>query len=66
MLGEPEALARRHRSFAKDRGVWLFNSFQPAALSEFSMAEIVIGDASNDYSIEEAAEWLEAFLLHGE
>ena len=61
IAGEPDELVARHRVFAEQRGVWLFNSFQPAALSGFMMAEIVIGDASDTYTIEQATDWVQAF-----
>ena len=58
MRGDPADLAVRHRAFAEQRCVWLFNGFQPTALASHAMAEIVIGDASDDYSIAEAIDWL--------
>ena len=61
IAGERDELVARHRVFAEQRGVWLFNSFQPAALSGFMMAEIVIGDASDTYTIEQATYWVQTF-----
>ena len=61
IAGEGDDLVARHRVFAEQHGVWLFNSFQPAPLSGFTMAEIVIGDASDTYTIEQAADWIRMF-----
>jgi hypothetical protein len=62
LRGEPRTLAERHRRFAAERKVWLFGNFQPAPLAGHSVAEIVLGDASDDYAIAEAAEWIAGFL----
>ncbi|UAK25231.1 threonine aldolase family protein [Sphingomonas nostoxanthinifaciens] len=62
MRGDPAALAERNRSFAHDHRVWLFGGFQPTALAGHCMAEIAIGDGSDHVSIDEAADWVEAFL----
>lgn len=63
IAGERDELVARHRVFAEQRGVWLFNSFQPAPLGGHAMAEIVIGDASDTYTIEQAADWVRVFAL---
>jgi threonine aldolase len=63
LRGEPAALAERHRGFAQDRKAWLFGGFQATALADHSMVEIVIGDASDHYSLDEAASWIEAFCI---
>lgn len=63
LAGERDELVARHRAFATQRCVWLFSSLQPAPLSGFTMAEIVIGDASDTYTIEQAADWIRAFAL---
>ena len=62
IAGERDELAARQRAFAQQHGVWLFSGFQPTALDSYAMTEIVIGDASDGYTIDEAAGWLEAFL----
>lgn len=58
----PAELAERNRAFAAERKLWLFNAFTEAALEGHSIAEIVIGEASDDYTLEEAAGWIRAFL----
>lgn len=63
IAGERDELVARHRIFAEQRGVWLFNSLQPAPLSGYTMTEIVIGDASDTYTIEQAADWVRVFAL---
>jgi threonine aldolase len=62
MPGDPAALADRHRAFARAHKVWLFGGFQPTTLASHAMAEIVIGDGSDQYSIEQAVGWIGAFL----
>ena len=62
MAGNPDELAQRNRIFAQQRGVWLFNGFQATSLGSHAMAEVVIGDASDDYAISEAAEWVRTFV----
>ncbi|MGN6374132.1 MAG: threonine aldolase family protein [Sphingomonas sp.] len=61
LRGTPEALAARHRAFAEQHRVWLFNAFQPAPLDGWSMAEIVIGDASDDWTVDQAKAWIAEF-----
>jgi len=62
VAGAPDALAAAHRAFALEHGVWLFGTFQPTPLATHSMAEIVIGDASDHYSAEDATRWIADFL----
>ena len=64
MPGAPVELAERHRSFAYDRKTWLFGAFQPTALAGHSLAEVVIGDASDHYPIDAVPGWIEAFLAY--
>ena len=64
MPGAPVELAERHRSFAHDRKTWSFGAFQPTALAGHSLAEIVIGDASDQYPIDAVPRWIEAFLAY--
>jgi hypothetical protein len=63
MPGDPEDLAERHRRFANDRGIWFFDVFHRTALDGHVMAEIAIGDASDAYSIDEAAGLLHDFVV---
>lgn len=56
--GEPAALMAATREFAHRNGVWLFNAFVADANPGFSRSEIVIGDASDRYSDEEAVNWV--------
>ncbi len=52
--GVPATLAERHRAFASAHGWWLFDAFSPAPLAGHSLAEIQIGPASDQYSVEQA------------
>ena len=61
MPGRPAQLAEQNRAFAKDTGVWLFNAFFEGPLPGTSIAEIVIGDSSEDYTDDEATGWLRQF-----
>lgn len=51
----------RNRDFARRHGIWLFSTIAEAPLAGHSIVEVVIGDASDHYSIEEAAEWIRQF-----
>lgn len=57
--GDPAALAEANRAFACKTGVWLFNAFIPAAASGFARAEVVIGDAAEQYQDDEALGWVQ-------
>lgn len=57
-----KALTERNREFAKLRDVWLFNGFLESPVEGRSIGEIVIGDSSDDYDLEEAAGWIRDFL----
>jgi threonine aldolase len=59
--GSVETLTRRHQEFARDRRVWLFNGFLESPVDSHSIAEVVIGDSSDDYSVAEAAGWIRDF-----
>jgi threonine aldolase len=59
--GRPDQLAARNRAFAAARGVWMFNAFFDAHQDGQSICEIVIGDASDGYALDEAARWLGDF-----
>ncbi len=63
LRGEPAALLERHRAFAHDQKTWLFGGFQATALADHSMVEIVIEDASDHYSLDEATGWIGAFVV---
>jgi threonine aldolase len=59
--GAPALWTEHNRRFAQAHKVWLFSGFRDAALAGHASAEIVIGDNSDDYSIDQAVEWLCAF-----
>lgn len=61
LRGTPAELAERHRAFARARKIWLFAGFQPAPLDGWSFAEVVIGDASDGWSVDDAAGWIADF-----
>ena len=61
MPGRPDQLAEHNRAFARDTGVWLFNGFIEGPRPGTSIAEIVIGDSSDDFTDDEAAGWLRQF-----
>lgn len=60
--GSTEALGARHRDFARRRKIWLFNAFLESPVAGHSIAEVVIGDSSDDYDMSEAASWISEFL----
>ena len=60
--GAVDELTEKHRRFAAQNKVWLFSSFGATALENRSMAEIVIGEAAEGYSDDEACGWLQSFL----
>ena len=60
--GSVEALTKRNRAFAEQRGIWLFNLFYESPVEGQSVGEVVIGDSSDDYELEEAAGWIRDFL----
>jgi threonine aldolase len=62
LAGTVGELARRNGDFARQRGVWLFNGFLESAIAGHSIGEVVIGDASDDYRIAEAVDWIRDFL----
>lgn len=55
-------LTARHRDFARQHRVWLFNAFSATAYEGKVMAEIIIGDAADRYSDAEACAWISTFL----
>ncbi|WEK00223.1 MAG: beta-eliminating lyase-related protein [Candidatus Sphingomonas phytovorans] len=60
--GDPGTLMAQMRDFARHRGIWLFNVVREAPLAGHAMAEVVIGDGHATHSVEDAANWIEAFL----
>lgn len=62
MPGSVEQLTARNAEFASKRGIWLFKLFYASPVDGHSIGEVVIGDASDDYSIDEAVGWIEDFL----
>jgi threonine aldolase len=60
--GSVEELTRRNRAFAEQRRIWMFNGFLESSVAGRSVGEVVIGDASDDYDIAEAAGWIRDFL----
>jgi threonine aldolase len=59
--GTPSALAQLHRQFAAECKFWLFDGFSEAPLSGHAMAEIQIGPASDQYTIEQAIDAIGLF-----
>jgi threonine aldolase len=59
--GTPSALVQLHRKFAADNHFWLFDGFSEAPLSGHAMAEIQIGPASDQYTIEQAVDAIRRF-----
>lgn len=60
--GEPGALMAATRTFARRHGIWLFNAFAADSCPGQARCEIVIGDAADQYSNEEAVNWVEELL----
>ena len=59
--GTADALQARHREFAAREKVWLFNGFFESPLAVQTIAEIVIGEAADDYGDDQACDWLRRF-----
>jgi threonine aldolase len=59
--GSVEELTARHHQFARDRRIWLFNGFYDSLVDARSIAEVVIGDSSDDWEVAEAAAWIRDF-----
>jgi threonine aldolase len=67
LAGTVDELKQRNRDFAAREQVWLFNAFFESPFEGFTVAEIVIGDAADDYTDDEACQWLRRFqALSGE
>lgn len=60
--GSVDELTRRNRAFAEQRHIWMFNGFLESPVEGRSVAEVVIGEASDDYDTAEAAGWIRDFL----
>lgn len=60
--GTPEALDERHRRFATEQRLWLFDAFAESPRAGFAMAEVVLGPGSDHYRIEQALDAFQRFL----
>jgi hypothetical protein len=60
--GSVEELTSRNREFARARGIWMFNQFYESPVDGRSIGEVVIGDSSDGYAVDEAAAWIRDFL----
>lgn len=56
-----ETVAERNRAFAREHDVWLFTTIAPAARAGWTAAEVVIGSASDAWSVDQARDWIAAF-----
>jgi len=61
LRGALDDLKQRNRDFARREKVWLFNAFFESPFEGKAIAEIVIGEAADDYTDDEACEWLRRF-----
>lgn len=61
LAGTVDELKQRNRDFAAREKVWLFNAFFESPFEGSAVAEIVIGDAADDYTDDEACQWLPRF-----
>ena len=61
LRGTVDELRQRTRDFATREKVWLFNAFFESPFEGKAIAEIVVGDAADDYSDDEACRWLRRF-----
>src|SRR5215468_2742840 len=59
--GTVDELKQRNRDFATREKVWLFNAFFESPFEGKTVAEVVIGEAADDYTEAEACEWLRSF-----
>jgi threonine aldolase len=60
--GTSADLDQRHAAFARQHGVWLFNAFTESPIEGRSIAEVVIGAASDTWENGEVARWIDALL----
>jgi len=61
LAGTVDDLRQRNRDFAAREKIWLFNAFFESPFEGSAVAEIVIGDAADDYTDDEACQWLRRF-----
>jgi len=61
LRGTVAELKERNRGFAAQEKVWLFHSIFEAPFEGRAIGEIAIGDAADDYSDDEACQWLRRF-----
>jgi threonine aldolase len=61
LAGAVDELKQRNRDFTAREGVWLFNAFFESPFEGHAIAEIVVGDAADDYTDDEACGWLRRF-----
>ena len=61
LTGTVDRLQSRHRRFAASERIWLFNAFFETPLEGRVAAEIVIGEAADDYGDDDACAWLKRF-----
>ncbi|HZF35403.1 MAG TPA: beta-eliminating lyase-related protein [Candidatus Angelobacter sp.] len=61
LAGAVDQLKQRNRDFAAREKVWLFNTFFESPFEGQTIAEIVIGDAADAYTDDEACDWLRQF-----
>jgi len=61
LRGTVDELKQRNRELAKRERVWLFNAFFESSFEGKAIAEIVIGEAADDYTDDEACDWLRRF-----
>jgi threonine aldolase len=59
--GTVQELKQRNRDFAAREKIWLFNAFFESPFDGKTIAEAVIGDAADDYTDDEACQWLRRF-----
>ena len=61
LRGKPDEIAEQHRAFSRETSVWLFNTLGEAPVPGHTIAEVVIGDASESYTDDQAIEWIASF-----
>ena len=58
LRGTPESLQARHLAIAQRERAWIVGRFAESPLDGWSMCEVTIGTAADDYGDEEAAGWI--------
>lgn len=56
-----EAVTACNRAFARRHDIWLFSTIAPTPLAGWTAAEVVIGSASDAWSVDQARDWIAAF-----